>query len=521
MTISDSTLDDVRQDGGGGQRVPHVRVAIIGAGFSGLGMAIRLLKSKEDDFLIFERAGEVGGTWRDNTYPGAECDVAALLYSYSFAQRNNWQSTYGKQPELRRYLNECADEFGVRPYIRFHHELISARWDESVRRWHIETSKGSYTAQVLVTGSGYLSDPIVPDIPGLADFKGKVFHSSTWDHDYDLSGKRVAVIGTGASALQFVPKIQPEVGQLDLYQRTAAWVAPKNDKTNSKFRQWLFRNVPGYRGFRRGYNQKGRELLAAILARPAIAEKTVQNMFVKHLNKSIKDDELRAKLTPDFTIGCKRMLFSNTYYDAIQQPNVELVTDGIAEVRAGSVVTADGTEREIDTIILGTGFAATERPVAKRVWNDRGGSLAEAWADGGMAAYKGTTVAGFPNLFMLLGPNTTLGHSSQTVMIEAQVAYVIDALKQMDKRGLSSVSVHEDAQTAYNETVQERLKTTVWNAGQCASWYLDAHGRNPSIWPGLTSQFRKQLKKFDVSAYQITTLSNAEYAGRARSEIRS
>ncbi len=520
MTIIDPSLGDVRQDSGGGRRVPHVRVAIIGAGFSGLGMAVRLLKSKEDDFLIFERAGEVGGTWRDNTYPGAECDVAALLYSFSFAQRNNWQSTYGKQPELRRYLNEVADDFGVRPYIRFRHELVSARWDETVRRWHIETSQGDYTANVLVTGSGYLSDPVVPNIPGIEGFKGKIFHSSTWDHDYDLKGKRVAVIGTGASALQFVPKIQTEVGQLDLYQRTAAWVAPKNDKTNGKFRQFLFNNVPGYRAFRRGYNQKGREILAAILARPAIAEKTVQNMFVKNL-KSIKDEELRTKLTPDFTIGCKRMLFSNTYYPALQQPNVDLITDGIAEVRENSVVTADGKVREVDAIILGTGFAATERPVARKVFNGNGGSLAEAWSDGGMAAYKGTTVAGFPNLFMLLGPNTTLGHSSQTVMIEAQVAYVVDALKEMDKRGLASVSVHEDAQTTYNEMVQERLKTTVWNAGQCASWYLDAHGRNPSIWPGLTSQFRKQLKKFDVSAYQITTLTNAEYAGRTSSEIRS
>lgn len=521
MTITDSTPGDVRQHGGGGQRVPHVRVAIVGSGFSGLAMAIRLLRSGQDDFLIFERAGAVGGTWRDNTYPGAECDVAALLYSYSFAQRNDWQSTYGKQPELNRYLNECADEFGVRPYIRFHHELLSARWDETVRRWYIETNKGDYTAQVLVTGSGYLSDPVVPNIPGLADFQGKMFHSSTWDHDYDLSDKRVAVIGTGASALQFVPKIQPQVGRMDLYQRTPAWVAAKNDQTNGKFRQWLFRNVPGYRSFRRGYNQWGRELLAFLLARPAIAEKTVQGMFVKNLKKSVPDPELRAKLTPDFTIGCKRMLFSNTYYSAIQQPNVELVTDGIAEVRAGSVVTSDGREREVDAIILGTGFQATERPIARRVWNDRSGSLAETWANGGMAAYRGTTVAGFPNLFMLLGPNTTLGHSSQTVMIEAQVAYVVDALKQMDKRGLASVSVHEDAQTTYNEKVQERLRTTVWNAGHCASWYLDAHGRNPTIWPGFTSHFRGQLKRFDLSAYQITTLSNAEYAGRAGAEIRS
>ncbi|MCT2581964.1 flavin-containing monooxygenase [Actinophytocola gossypii] len=515
MTITDSTTGDVRQDETGGQPVPHVRVAIIGAGFSGLGLAIRLLKSEEDDFLIFERAGQVGGTWRDNTYPGAECDVAALLYSYSYAQRSDWQSTYGKQPELYAYLNDCADRFGVRPHIRFHHELLSARWDETVRRWHLETSQGDYTAQVLVTGSGYLSDPVIPDIPGLADFGGTVFHSSRWDHDFDLSGKRVAVIGSGASALQFVPKIQPEVGRMDLYQRTPAWIAPKNDKPNGRFRQWLFRNIPGYRGFRRGYNQWGREVLAFLLGRPKIAAKSVQGMFVKHLTKSVPDPELRAKLTPDFTIGCKRMLFSNTYYPAIQQPNVELVTDSIVRVQGNSVVTADGREREVDAIILGTGFHATDRPIARRVWNDRGDSLARTWAADGMTAYRGTTVSGFPNLFMLLGPNTTLGHSSQTVMIEAQVAYIVDALDQMDKRGLASVSVHEDAQTAYNETVQRKLSTTVWNAGQCASWYLDEHGRNPSIWPSFTWKFRKQLKRFDLSAYQVTTISGIEHVGRA------
>jgi cation diffusion facilitator CzcD-associated flavoprotein CzcO len=508
MTITDSAPGDVRTGG----RLPHVRVAIIGAGFSGLGMAIRLLKSGKDDFLIFERAGEVGGTWRDNTYPGAECDVAALLYSFSFAQPTDWQSTYGKQPELYDYLRDCADRFGVRPYIRFHHELLGARWDENLRRWHIETSQGEYTAQVLVTGSGYLSDPVVPDIKGLSGFQGKVFHSSTWDHDYDLTGKRVAVIGTGASALQFVPKIQPQVGRLDIYQRTPAWIGPKNDKPNGRFRQWLFRNVPGYQKFRRGYNQRGREILSFIFARPAMAEKTVQGMMVKHLNKSVPDPELRARLTPDFTVGCKRMLFSNTYYPAIQQPNVELVTDGIAEVRANSVVTADGREREVDAIILGTGFRATDRPVAQRVLGAAGTSLAQAWQADGMTAYRGTTVAGFPNLFMLLGPNTTLGHSSQTVMIESQIAYVADALEQMEKRGLASVAVHADAQQAYNETVQKKLQTTVWNAGSCASWYLDDHGRNPSIWPGSTAQFRKQLKRFDLAAYQLATVSGAEYA---------
>ncbi|WP_103500830.1 MULTISPECIES: NAD(P)/FAD-dependent oxidoreductase [unclassified Streptomyces] len=480
-----------------------LRVAVIGSGFSGLGTAIQLLRSGIDDFLVFERADEVGGTWRDNTYPGCACDVMSHLYSFSFARNPEWKSTFGKQEELQGYLRDCADRFGVRPHLRFRHELTEARWDEDTRRWQLSTTGGDYTAQVLVTGTGYLSDPAVPDIPGLADFQGTVFHSSRWNHDHDLSGRRVAVIGTGASAIQFVPAIQPEVGQLDLYQRTPPWIGPKNDKPTSALQTRMLRSVPGYQRFRRNFNMWGREILAFVMSRPKVAAK-MQKMASDHLTKSVPDPELRARLTPDYVMACKRLLFSNTYYPAIQQPNVDLVTDGIERVTATSVVSRDGTERPVDTIVLGTGFEAVRRPIASRVIGPGGVSLDEAWSKG-MAAHRGTTVAGFPNLFMLLGPNTTLGHSSQVVMIEAQITYVLDALRRMDERGLSSVEVRAEAQNAYNEALDKRLDGTVWNAGNCRSWYLDEHGRNPSIWPTYTWRFRRATARFDLAEYRLAT----------------
>ncbi|NDZ80120.1 NAD(P)/FAD-dependent oxidoreductase [Streptomyces sp. SID10853] len=492
--------------GGGPQR--HLRVAVIGSGFSGLGMAIRLLQKGIDDFLVFERADEVGGTWRDNSYPGAACDVMSHLYSFSFAQNPNWKSTFGKRDELYSYLRDTADRFGVRPHIRFGHELLAARWDGTARRWHIETSQGDYTAQVLVSGTGYLSEAAIPDIPGLADFEGTVFHSSRWRHDHDLAGRKVAVIGTGASAIQFVPKIQPTVGRLDLYQRTPAWIGPKNDKPTSPLQTKLLRGLPGYQNFRRNFNMWGREILAFVMKRPKVAGK-MQKMADDHLKKSVADETLRARLTPDYVMACKRLLFSNAWYPAIQQPNVDLVTDAIARVEPHAVVTADGTEREIDTIVLGTGFKATDRPIAGRITGCDGRLLRDVWREHGMAAHRGTTVAGFPNLFLLLGPNTTLGHSSQVVMIEAQIGYVLDALKVMDKKGLASVEVRKTVQDDWNKRLQTRLDGTVWNAGNCKSWYLDEHGRNPSIWPTYTWRFRRHTKRFDPSEYRLATSAGA------------
>lgn len=508
-SIVDATQNDTGNSKNNGEPtigrrpIRHLRVAIVGSGFSGLGMAIRLLQERIDDFLVFERADEVGGTWRDNTYPGCACDVMAHLYSFSFAQNPHWKNTFGSQAELFDYLRACADRFGARPYIRFGHDVLAARWDENNQRWHIETTQGDYTAQVLVTGTGYLNEPSIPALPGLETFQGTTFHSSRWNHDHDLSGDRVAVIGTGASAIQLVPAIQPTVGRLDLYQRTPPWVLPKHDKPNGAVQSWLLRNAPGYQNFRRNWNMWGREVLAFALARPKVMMK-MQQAASKNLAESVKDPQLRARLTPDYVMGCKRMLLSDTYYPALCQPNVEVVTDGISHIGPSSIVTADGSEREIDTIILATGFRPTDRPIAQRVWGRNGVKLGEAWGEV-MSAYLGTTVAGFPNMFMLLGPNTTLAYSSEVVMIEAQIAYVLDSLRHMDKRGLASVEVRPEAQSAFNKQIDSHLDGSVWSVGGCQSYYLDGNGRNTSIWPTYTWRFRRQTKRFDLASYQLAT----------------
>ena len=499
-----TTLDDYDGTGGranGGHASRDVHVAIVGSGFSGLGLAIRLREQGIDDFVVFERADDVGGTWRDNTYPGCSCDVYANLYCFSFAPNPHWKTTFGKQPELLEYLRSCADRFGVRPHIRFDHEVVAARWDESAQRWQLATSHGDYTARVLVTATGYLSEPAIPSIAGLETFAGEMFHSARWNHDYDLSGQRVAVIGTGASAIQFVPAIQPEVGRLDLYQRTPPWVGPKHDKPMGK----LIGKSPRYQRFRRNFNKWGREVLVFAMNRPKLMKK-MNKMASDHLKKSVPDIELRERLRPDYIMGCKRVLFSDTYYPALQQPNVDLVTDGIQEIRPRSIVASDGTEREVDAIVLGTGFLATARPFAERVWGRDGVQLAGAWSEG-MSAYRGTTITGFPNMFVMLGPGTTSPHTSMTLMLEAQVKYVLDAVRTIDRRGLGSVEVRPEVQEAYNQRLQERFAGTVWTAGGCNSWYLDADGNNTTLWPTFSWRFRRITKRFDLGAYEVTTPS--------------
>lgn len=505
---SSETLTDNQATGTGdlpssGSSIRELGVAVIGSGFSGLGMAIRLAQKGRDDFLVFERAEEVGGTWRDNSYPGCQCDVMSHLYSFSFARNPDWERVFARQEEIFDYLRECADRFGVRQYIRFGHELYSACWEPEILRWRLRTSQGEYLTKVLVTGSGYLNEPKIPQIPGLEDFEGEVFHSSRWNHAHELAGKRVAVIGTGASAIQFVPQIQPEVEHLAVFQRTPPWIGPKPDKPNSPLQSWMLGKVPGYQSFRRNFNMWGREFLAFVMARPKLAKK-MQKMASDHLAKSVPDPELRENLTPDYVMFCKRLLFSNNYYPAIQQDNVELVTESIDQVTPKSVVTADGQEIPVDTIILGTGFEATDQPIARRIRGSQGRLLKEVWSENGISAHRGTTIQGFPNLFMILGPNTTLGHSSQTVMIEAQINYVLAALDVMAERDLDSVEVLSEAQKGWTRYLEKKLNRSVWNNGGCQSWYLDENGRNPSVWPTYTWRFRKQTKKFDPGEYRLS-----------------
>jgi cation diffusion facilitator CzcD-associated flavoprotein CzcO len=480
----------------------HHRVAIVGSGFSGLGMAVKLKQAGIDDFVILERAGDLGGTWRDNTYPGCQCDVESNLYSFSFALNPAWSRSYSPQAEIWDYLRLCAEKFRLIPHIRYRHEVLSAAWDDGAARWRIETSAGSLSADVLVAAVGPLSEPSLPSIPGLDTFTGTRFHSAAWNHHLELDGKRVAVIGTGASAIQFVPYIQPLVAQLHLFQRTPPWVLPHRDRPVSRLARRLYRSVPGFQRLVRGAVYWSRELfvLPFMKVRP---NPTPERMARHHLETQVADPELRARLTPDYAIGCKRILISNNYYPAIQQPNVELVTDVIREVRGRSIVTADGSDREVDAIILATGFRVTEMPFARWVTGRNGRRLADAWS-GSPAAYRGTAVSGFPNLFLLLGPNTGLGHTSVLVMLEAQLRYVMGCLRHLERSGMAAIEVLPEAQESFNAEVQSGLRDTVWNSGGCRSWYLDRTGRNTTIWPGMTWPYVRLLRRFDPAAYRLS-----------------
>ena len=479
----------------------HVRVAVVGAGFAGLGMAVRLAQEGIDDFLVFERGDDVGGTWRDNTYPGCSCDVPSNLYSFSFAPNPDWSSSFGQQPEIHRYLTDCVDRFGLQPHLRLRHDMLDARWDDTAGRWVLETSRGTVTATVLVCGTGSLSEPSIPAVPGLADFEGAAFHSARWDHSLDLCGARVAVIGTGASAVQFVPEIAPDVAALHLFQRTPPWIMPRVDHTRRPLENRLFRAFPAVQRWLRAASYWGRESTLVALTRPRLM-RVAEVLARVHLRRQVGDPELRAALTPDYTLGCKRVIVSSAFYPALQRPNVELVASPLREVRARSVVAADGTERDVDTIVFGTGFRAADPAVARRLHGRGGRRLASEWA-GGAQAYLGTAVAGFPNLFLLVGPNSGPGHNSTLLTIESQVGYVLDALRVMAERDLATVEVRPQAQSAFVADVQQRMAGMVWTTGGCTSWYLDGSGRNTTLWPGSIRRFRRLTRRFDPESYVL------------------
>jgi cation diffusion facilitator CzcD-associated flavoprotein CzcO len=494
-----------------GAETPDTQIAIIGSGFGGLGAAIRLRQRGFTDFRIFERAADVGGTWRDNTYPGCACDVQSHVYSFSFAPNPDWSRSYSRQPEIWEYLRRCARDFGVLPHVRFRREVREAVWDERVQVWRIETSRGTYTARVLVLASGALSEPALPALPGLDTFEGKAFHSARWDHTYDLKGRRVAVVGTGASAVQFVPEIQPLVSKLYVFQRTPPWVMPRTDRALGPGERRLFRRFPAAQRAARYTLYLLRELLV-LGFRHIPLSKLVERLALRHLERSVPDPALRARLTPDYAIGCKRILVSNDYLPALARPNVELVTCAVSEVREHSVVGADGVEREVDAIIYGTGFRVTDPPLAGHVRGRGGRSLAEVWA-GSPRAHAGTTVAGFPNLFILMGPNTGLGHNSVLIMLEAQIEHLLSALEHMRERGAAAIEPRPEAQAAYVEELERRMEGTVWTAGGCASWYLDRTGRNSTLWPDSTWRFRRRVARLDPAEYRTwapRTVTEAE-----------
>ncbi|MFD3834809.1 flavin-containing monooxygenase [Streptomyces sp. NPDC058642] len=481
----------------------HVRVAVIGSGFGGLGAAVRLRREGVTDFVVLERAGSVGGTWRDNSYPGCACDVPSHLYSFSFAPNPDWPRTFSGQEHIRAYLEHVADVFGLRPHLRFDSEVKMMTWDAERLCWDIETSSGRLSADLVVSATGPLSDPKTPDIPGLDSFPGKVFHSARWDHDYDLRGKRVAMVGTGASAIQIVPAIQPEVAELTLFQRTPPWVMPRVDRPITGFERRLHQQLTFTAHARRGLLWGIRELQVQAFTKRPNELGLVEKLAKSNMARAIKDPALRARLTPDYRIGCKRILLSSTYYPALAQPNVDVVASGLSEVRGSTLVAADGSEAEVDAIIFGTGFHVTDMPIADRVVGADGRTLAEAWK-GGMEALRGASAAGFPNWMTIIGPNTGLGNSSMILMIESQLNYLADFVRQLDVLGgRAALDARPSAVHAWNRRVQERMKRTVWNTGGCTSWYLDAGGRNTTIWPGTTTEFRRATRRVDLAEYEV------------------
>jgi cation diffusion facilitator CzcD-associated flavoprotein CzcO len=478
----------------------HVRIAIAGSGFGGLGLAIRLLQRGERDFQVFERAGDVGGVWRDNTYPGCACDVQSHLYSFSFAPNPDWSRAYSPAAEIHAYLRGCAERFGVLPFVRFDHEIRQASWDAPSRRWILETSHGRFTADIFVGAVGALSEPALPKLSGLETFAGRLFHSARWDHDYDLDGRRVAVIGTGASAIQFVPQIQPRVGRLHLFQRTPPWIVPRNDFAFSSRQKRLMRRLPLFQQLERASLFVRRELFAVTFLHPSLAP-LGERMATRHLEAQVADPALRARLTPTYRLGCKRVLVSDDYLPALTQPNVEVVSDAIVEVTPHGVVTADGRTRDVDAIICGTGFQVTDMPFGRCVRGRDGRTLDEVWA-GSPHAHLGLAIHGFPNFFFLLGPNTGLGHTSVVLMIEHQIEHVLGALDFLGRNGAATLEPRAEAQAAFLADIDARMRGTVWTSGGCKSWYLDRNGRNSTLWPGTTLSFKRRAARFDPDEYE-------------------
>ncbi|RDI44960.1 flavin-containing monooxygenase [Nocardia mexicana] len=479
----------------------HRHIAIVGAGFGGIGLAIKLREAGFDDLVILERADDLGGTWRANTYPGCACDVPSHLYSYSFAPNPNWSRTYGRQSEILDYIRGVATEHDVVRSIRFGAELLDARWDDDESLWRIETAQGRLTADFLISAAGIFAEAKYPNLPGLDRFEGKAFHSLHWDHEHDLTGERVAVIGTGASAVQFVPEIQPQVAELLLFQRSAPWIVPRMDRPTLAAERFLLRHLPLAQRAVRGGWYAAIESFGLISLVDQRFRHLYESLARFQLLRQVRNPRLRATLTPDYVIGCKRAIFSDAYLPALDQPNVEVVTDGIAEVRPRSIVLRDGTEREVDTIIFGTGFTAIPTAYDRFAGRD-GGSLGKLYHERPQS-YLGTAVAGFPNFFMTLGPFGAAGNQSALYMIESQIAYIVDALRDARRRGARRVELREEVQVAFLDEMARRSSSTVWLTGGCRSYYTTPDGLNAGLYPNWSFEYRRRTRKFDSDSYEV------------------
>lgn len=477
-------------------------VLIIGSGFSGLGMAVSLKREGQNDFLVLERATDVGGTWRDNTYPGAACDIQSHLYSYSFKPNPQWSRVYAPQPEILDYLRRTAQDEHIIPHVRFGATVEQATWNESRQVWVVKTSVGIFETPVLISAAGHLSDPSYPDIPGLSKFKGEVFHSAKWDHSYDWSGKRVGVIGTGASAIQIIPQLAESAEHLTVFQRSAPYIIPRRDHVYSEVERRMFERFPTTMQELRDELFWGNESRFPQRRQvPAFIE-MIRAMAVNHLHSQVPDEELRKKLTPHYSIGCKRILISNDYYETLSQSHVTLETAGIASIDESGVILKTGERVELDLLVVATGFEATELPIAEIIYGAEGQTLAQKWKDGGFA-FSCTTVSGFPNFFFMLGPNTGLGAGSMIYMIETQINYIREAVNYVLQEGVV-VEPEAQAEKDYTDDIQRRAQGSVWVSGGCSSWYLHPNsGKLTALWPDFMTQFRKENGSFCTTGYQV------------------
>ena len=472
---------------------------VVGAGISGIAAAYKMNQAGYHDYVVLEKADRVGGTWRDNNYPGCGCDVPSALYSFSFSPSHKWSHLFAKQPEILSYLEDVAAKFDLNKKIEFNNELVSAKWDQEHNLWKLETSKGLYQAKTVMFTTGPITEPSLPKIKGIESFKGEMFHSARWNHDYDLIGKRVAVIGTGASAIQFIPQVQPLASELFVFQRTAPWVLPKADMDLNDTAKGVIKRFPV---IQKTWRNSIAQILNGInfgLRNP----KTLQpvNVLSRQLLKlQIKDEQLRKDVTPNFDIGCKRLLFANNYYPALQQNNVSLIPHGLVEIDGNTVVSANGERHEVDVIIWGTGFEVSHPPIGKRVYDVEGKLLADRWKDSSPEAYLGTSIEGLPNAFLVLGPNI-LVYDSFIGIAEAQIGYIVDGLVKMKSQKIKQLVIKKEVIAKHNHLVQKHLKTTVFNAGGCKSYYLDANGRNFAAWPWSLKELRSRLKKMDLDHY--------------------
>ncbi len=480
------------------------QTGIIGAGFAGLVAALRLKKSGRESFVIFERAAEVGGTWRENIYPGCACDIASPLYSFAGEPNAEWSRLYAGQPEILAYIKDVVARRDLEAHIRFNSDIVEARFIEQGGYWEVVDRQGNTTTvRVLLVAMGPLNRPHMPGFPGLENFKGVYFHSARWNPDYDLEGKRVAVIGTGASAIQIVPAIAPIVKQLGVFQRTPAWISPRLDKPNSRFVKKLLRRFPLLQRLRREFTYWLNELIGLGFTGNERMNRLMRWVATRKLKEEVQDPETRKKLRPNYTIGCKRILRSDDFYPTFNRPNVSLVTENIEGFTAAGLRTADGKEYSFDAVIFATGFVAADINVYTRLIGRGERILTEEWEEQGAEAYLGTTVAGYPNMAFILGPNTGLGHNSVVHMMESQMNYVMQYISFLEKNHEgSSLDIKKAVQDAYNQKLHQQFNGTVWTSG-CQSWYTNAQGKNTTLYPRLTLTFRKKTKKFNPADYQL------------------